>query len=344
MANTELVPAQRSQELAPQIDFSGDNLALLRKTLCPPDISAQEFDLFVAVCKRSGLDPFARQIYAIKRGGKMSIDTSIDGFRLQAQRSEQYEGQVGPFWCGDDGQWTDVWLSNDAPKASKVGVFRTGFREPTWGIALWSEFASFSYGKPTGQWGKMPTTMLAKCAESQALRKAFPAELSGLYTSDEMSQAETGHAAPPNVDTSTGEIHEAPRHVSAEDRDIEAARAAAQEEQERRELEAKAALKAAAKAEKDEALAAFKAVADGMGYTGDIVALAQEVTRKPRFTVSELRSFTTNGAASDWNAAIDKLQPITEPPAEEGMTDGEKAMVDTLSEKDAARTMAAIAG
>jgi phage recombination protein Bet len=170
--------------------FNQAKRELLKRTICPKDLSNDEFDLFEAVCMRTGLDPFAKQIYAIKRGGKLCIDTSIDGFRLIAARSHEYGGQEGPFWCGEDGVWVDVWLNSEPPAAAKVGVWRTGFKAPVWGVALFKSFAPYFNNKLADMWTKMPEVMIAKCAESQALRKAFPAELSGVYTSDEMEQSD----------------------------------------------------------------------------------------------------------------------------------------------------------
>jgi len=179
--------------------LTADRIELLGRTICA-DLTNDELALFVDQCNRTGLDPFARQIYAISRwdkkaqANKMAIQTSIDGFRLVAERTGQYQGQVGPFWCGADGVWKDVWLEKSQPLAAKVGIWRRGFREPTYAVALWNEYAQNS-----PMWGKLGTVMIAKCAESQALRRSFPMELSGLYTAEEMMQADESHeqAAPP---------------------------------------------------------------------------------------------------------------------------------------------------
>lgn len=117
-----------------------------------------ELALFLQQCQRTGLDPFNRQIYCIKRGGKMAVQVSIDGFRLIAERSSFYAGQDGPFWCADDGQWRDVWLDKANPKAARVGVYRAGFQAPLYAVALWSEYAQNG-----PMWQKMPALMLAKC-------------------------------------------------------------------------------------------------------------------------------------------------------------------------------------
>jgi phage recombination protein Bet len=176
------------------VRFANQERELIAKTIMP-GASAAELSLFEKVCIRTQLDPFARQIYAIKRfqkgrGEVWSFQTSIDGFRLVAQRSSAYAGQTPMQWCGPDGNWKDVWLVTEPPAAARVGVHRHGFAEPLMRTVTWADFAPKDLSKAP-MWRNMGAFMLAKCAESQALRAAFPQELSGLYTSEEMAQAQT---------------------------------------------------------------------------------------------------------------------------------------------------------
>lgn len=159
-----------------------------------PDMPEARRDLFARECDRTQLDPVARQIYAVERtvaNRKVwATQVSIDGFRLIAQRSQEYAGQVGPHWCGKDGKWKEVWTETDYPFAARVGVHRKGFIEPLFAVAKFDSYVGKnSRGEVTTMWDKFAETMIGKCAEALALRRAFPAELSGLYSSEEMDQA-----------------------------------------------------------------------------------------------------------------------------------------------------------
>lgn len=156
----------------------------LISTTIAPGCSGDELRLFAYACQRTGLDPFSKQIYAIKRGGKMTIQAGIDGLRSIAERTGQLDGSE-TYWCGEDGQWADVWLGSKPPAAAKTIIHRKGSQHPFVGVA---RFADYNAGQ--GLWSKMPAAMIAKCSEALALRKAFPADLSGVYSTDEMQQAE----------------------------------------------------------------------------------------------------------------------------------------------------------
>lgn len=151
-----------------------------------PNLTNAELEIFGYACRRLGLDPAAKQIYAIKdRDGKVTTMVAVDGYRSVAEDTEKYDGQVGPFWCGPDGEWKDQWLSDTPPVAAKVGIRRRDFSEIMWGFARYKAFV-----RETPTWKKMPEIMLAVRAEMQALRKTFPSKLGGTYTPGEIDESD----------------------------------------------------------------------------------------------------------------------------------------------------------
>ena len=161
------------------------------------------FILFIEICKRRRLDPFSRQIYLTKRRNKdggydLAFVTSIDALRLIAQRSGCCAGIddvvfSGRVRIGD--------IEAPAVAASTVNKLVGGQRCAFAASARWSEF--YPEGRSGFLWRKMPHVMLGKVAEAAALRKAFPQDLSGLYSPEEMDQADrhvTASPAAPRTD------------------------------------------------------------------------------------------------------------------------------------------------
>jgi len=185
-------------------ELNDAQVALIKRTICK-GASDDELSLFIAVCNRTRLDPFSKQIHAIKRWDSkeqrevMAFQTGIDGIRLASERTGLYKGVSDPEWCGEDGAWKDVWLNPDTPPfAARVAVYREGWLEPVRNIALYKTYVQKRKdGTPNEWWSKGPEHMLAKVAEAGAHRKAFPQELSGLHIEEEMGFPEETPIKPP---------------------------------------------------------------------------------------------------------------------------------------------------
>lgn len=190
-----------------KLELTGKQLDLMRRTVAA-DCTSEEFDLFIEVSRRVGLDAFRKQIYAVvynkddPKKRKMSIITGIDGFRAVAERSGKYRPGE------DEAEFVYDERAKD-PETNPLGIERAvvtvykfgpdGQWHPFKGTAYWSEFAPlkeiWSNGKPTGEfqlpfgnWRKMPRVMISKVAEAQALRKGWPEDLAGVYAAEEMDR------------------------------------------------------------------------------------------------------------------------------------------------------------
>ncbi|MFH9014006.1 phage recombination protein Bet [Streptomyces sp. NPDC017943] len=197
--SAELTPAAGSLAIRPdQTNWTPDQAAVLQQSGIDNQVAPAELSAFLHLCQRTRLDPFSRQIYLIGRYDKRqrrkvyTPQTSIDGYRVIAHRAAAEAGHAlgyeDTLWCAKDGRWQDVWLSEEPPAAAKVTVIRNGMRFSA--VARYAEYVQLRDGEPSGLWGKMPATMTAKCAEALALRMAFPHDLAGVYTAEEMAQAD----------------------------------------------------------------------------------------------------------------------------------------------------------
>jgi phage recombination protein Bet len=182
-----------------QTMWTPEQAAVLQQSGIDNEVTSAELSSFLHLCQRTQLDPFSRQIYLIgrwdRRAGRkvFTPQTSIDGYRVTAHRAAAKAGHKLGYedtvWCDSSGRWFDVWLSDEPPAAAKVVVVRDGQRFPA--VAKYGEYVQTGKeNKPIGLWGKMPATMTAKCAEALALRMAFPNDLAGVYTAEEMAQAD----------------------------------------------------------------------------------------------------------------------------------------------------------
>lgn len=172
-------------ELAPVV--TNEQIALVKRTLAQ-GATDEELRLFLYDCQRNGVHPLDRMLHFTKRGGRYTPITSIDLMRTRAADTGECAGIDDAVFPADD---------DGLPKWASVTVYRltNGQKYPYTATARWTEY--YPGDQQGHMWRKMPHTMLGKCAEALALRKAFPKQLQGLYAREEMDQAAARDTVPP---------------------------------------------------------------------------------------------------------------------------------------------------
>lgn len=162
--------------------YAPAEIALVSRTVAQ-GAPLQELAVFLHSCKSLGLDPLLRQAYWIRRKGKGALQVGIDGFRAIAESSGTYAGAEAIEYRGSI-EWTYKGKPLVMPELARATIWKLvgGHKSAFIGEAYWTEFV------PRGDdeafmWSRMPKHMLGKCAEAQALRRAFPAQLGSMALS-----------------------------------------------------------------------------------------------------------------------------------------------------------------
>jgi phage recombination protein Bet len=204
------VPQQRDQQAldAPR----REQVELIKSTL-GGQFTDDELGLFLYVAKQRGLDPLLGQIHAVKRWDSnqkkkvMKIQVGIDGFRLVAERTHRYApGQRPTFVYDDMGQVVEC----TAYVRKLYNLIKDGKEHQEWitveATARFDEYVQKTKdGAVNTMWRTKPHIMLGKCAEALAHRKAFPAEMSRLYSVDELGESPP-ETVPPEIVTLPGGV------------------------------------------------------------------------------------------------------------------------------------------
>mgnify|MGYP000939971930 CR=1 FL=1 len=153
--------------------FDSQQIAVLKSSYAK-SLDPTEFQVYLATASHLKLNPFAREIYAIKYGGQMSLVTSIDGYRKMSARSGRFLGVTNGrlFVRLSDGSTTTVPHEEYDPDNHKIISGTIGIRVLDYPEPVEATATMKAYHKPTPNWKDMPDIMILKCAEAAAHRKA----------------------------------------------------------------------------------------------------------------------------------------------------------------------------
>lgn len=183
------------------IDTIDNNLYSALKNSVYPGAKDESVSMVLSYCKARGLDPLQKPVHIVpmwivdaktKQGTQRDVVMpGIGLYRIQAQRSGQYAGQTDPEFGEDisemlDGvtitfpKWCKVTVKKQMPNGEIVDFSAKEFWKENYATAKKDSTA------PNSMWKKRPYAQLAKCAEAQALRKAFPDIIDQSPSAEEM--------------------------------------------------------------------------------------------------------------------------------------------------------------
>lgn len=170
------------------------------KKIFAPTLSDTEFQIFVGMGKATGLNPFTREIWAVKYDNSQAqIFIGRDGYRKAAQAHSEYDYHQADAVYANDGYEVvngEVRHSyNLADRGRLVGAYCIAKRHkssrPMYVFCDLSE-----YDKKQSVWKEKPATMIKKVAEAQCLRACFQDLFGGSYVEDEIEQKQESAKAP----------------------------------------------------------------------------------------------------------------------------------------------------
>ena len=156
-------------------------------------VTDEEIALFIKLCQYQHLNPFLREAHCIKYGNSpATLVVGKDVHIKRARRNPTYKGhQAGVVVLKKDGDLENrigsLVLNGEDLVGGWAKVFINEDDVPTEITVSFNEYVGLkSDGTVNAQWQKKPGTMIRKVAQAQALREAFPEDLEGLYSVEEM--------------------------------------------------------------------------------------------------------------------------------------------------------------
>lgn len=156
------------------------------------NVTDKEIFIFLQLCKYRKLNPFVGEAHLVKYGNKAQQVVGKDVFIKRLNRNPKNEGwNSGVIIKTKDNKVIEregtFYLDDEKLVGAWIKIYIKGWKEPhKHTVRLRDYFRTTNDNKAMGQWGKMPGVMIEKCCIVAGIRKAFPEEFSGMYTSDEI--------------------------------------------------------------------------------------------------------------------------------------------------------------